>query len=384
VWFVKVSQSEQSYIYTFILFFGVVGLMSPYKYNVAPIVLVFDLFLVLFLVAFLFRSSAIPFKGALYIIITALYLLASIVIASIRGVNPFDFLQAYKAFIYLFMISFFLGSSGGIFSIEKVKIFFYALLFLFLLKYLYSRGLSLTPRMGERPGIFVENNFELIFLVLLYYLVHPVLRNKFLLFIALSFVVFISGSRSAVLSLFVVYFFVFFKRFDWRLFTLALAFIPFAYMSFSIFLSRMDGGIESIDRFRFMLFFIYEVSDWPWWKFLFGEMPITPLSKTTCEALSFYNSLYSFSGDGSCYSVILHSYFFRVIFDHGIIGLAFLSFFVIYALSVRGYAIRHPLCVLGVLFTSALSVSSFNSVFAALSLLFFIGINKYDCEKYFS
>ncbi len=101
----------------------------------------------------------------------------------------------------------------------------------------------------------------------------------------------------------------------------------------------------------------------------FGSAPLTPLSHETCKSLYFYNTLYSYAGDGSCYSVIFHSYFLRVIFDHGLIGLAFLSISLFWFMSSKGFAFRDYLCVLGVIYVSALSVSSFNSVFTILSVI---------------
>ncbi len=52
----------------------------------------------------------------------------------------------------------------------------------------------------------------------------------------------------------------------------------------------------------------------------------TPLLPASCADLSYYQTLFSYAGDGRCYSVILHSFIMRVIYDHGIIGFAFLIF----------------------------------------------------------
>ncbi|WP_216073902.1 hypothetical protein, partial [Acinetobacter baumannii] len=91
--------------------------------------------------------------------------------------------------------------------------------------------------------------------------------------------------------------------------------------------------------------------------------PITALSPESCRSLSFYDVLFSYSGNGSCYSVILHSYFFRVIFDHGAFGLVLLFSFLAVALRKYGYSKMDVGVVIGILSASALSVSAMNSVF---------------------
>ena len=123
-----------------------------------------------------------------------------------------------------------------------------------------------------------------------------------------------------------------------------------------------------------MMVFVDEVRYWPAWKFLFGSMPLTPLSSASCSSLAYYHDLFSFSGDGRCYSVILHSYFLRVIFDHGIIGLAFLLLFMMISLRKSGYAKNEVFVFLGIICSSALSVSAMNSVFVSLAIALALGL----------
>lgn len=134
--------------------------------------------------------------------------------------------------------------------------------------------------------------------------------------------------------------------------------------------------MESIDRYKFMMVFWSEVGGWPWWKYTFGSFPITPLSAESCRTLSYYSRLFSFSEDGSCYSVVLHSYFFRVIFDHGVVGMIFLFGFIAKALHGTGYSAFRIMIFIGVLSASALSVSAMNSVFVSLAIAMAIGLQR--------
>ncbi|HEC0375713.1 TPA: hypothetical protein R1R29_005220, partial [Escherichia coli] len=76
--------------------------------------------------------------------------------------------------------------------------------------------------------------------------------------------------------------------------------------------------------------------------------------------------LFSFSGNGSCYSVILHSFNMRVIYDH---GLAVTALTFIYLIGVMKNAKRHQrLCVILIVLASGLSVSALNNVYTTLGI----------------
>lgn len=354
---------RESLFYSFVVAVGAVGLFSFYQYNlVSPAI-----FELAFFILALSECSKIKLESFVFLICSFGYVFGcGFFSLYVSGDNYLDFFQAFKAFIYVGMISFLVGKN--IFDSKRLGAFFFILLIMFFIKYAYSRAFEFTPRMGGRPGLFAENNFELIFLILIFYFCAPMIRMRFLAFLALAVVVFLSGSRSAILALLVVYVFAFMRRFDWRFFGAAAVLGALVSLAVWVYFSRMDGGLESIDRFQFMLVFLSEVEEWPWWKFIFGSPAITPLSVESCQKLAYYSQLFSYSGDGSCYSVILHSYIFRVIFDHGLSGLLYLIVFVWWAIRRNGGRVRDVFCVLGVLMSSALSVSSFNSVFVAMSL----------------
>lgn len=399
---------------------GLAGVFSPYEYNILPANSLLELaFLLLSILFFPPRDLVVRVLMAFAIIYLGITAFIAIVV---NDTHLLDYLQAYKAFVYAALLCSFIGKN--LVSLKNVTHFFYILIFLFLVKYLYSRVIGLDAWVSERPGIFTENNFELVFLTLIFYLVLPYIRWRAVLFLLLMFVVFLSASRSAFLCLLVVYFFSIFRLgktflLKWLLMMPLLLFVGYGVVS-----DRMDisfGGFggggattsdsetvapvlpdsntisvpphenistakndfrsilekgASIDRVRFLLYFLDDTENWRWWNYLLGTEPLTPLSVDTCEALSYWNDLFSFSGDGRCYSVILHSYIIRVIYDHGLLGLIFLVGFTAVALRKSGYSWADVLCVLGVLLASSLSVSAFNSIFATLSVVFYLIIKK--------
>ena len=394
---------------------GVAGALSPWDYNVLPAVPMMEL-MVLLLSVLVFPPKSR--QSWLFMLSAGAYLLATFIIAVIiNDAHILDYVQAYKAFFYVALLCSFIDET--LFKKGHVATFFYVVLLLFFLKYSYSRLLGLDSWVSQRPGIFTENNFELVLLILLLYLVLPVMRWRFLAFATVMLIIFLSGSRSAFLCFAVVYFFSVFrlgKSFikQWLLLFPLLVLLAYGIVSDRMDISLGGGGsgttvqapsmpapeapqgsvtspesgeaVEqepltfrsflergaSIDRVRFLLYFLDETEDWHWGNVLLGTQPLTPLSAQTCEDLSYWSDLHSFSGDGSCYSVILHSYIIRVLFDHGVAGLLFLIVFTVYALRKSGYSWADTLCVLGVLLASSLSVSAFNSVFAVLSMIFYL------------
>jgi hypothetical protein len=283
-----------------------------------------------------------------------------------------DFLQAYKAFFYLVALGFLVGKE--VFDAPRMARFTTLLIAAFLIKYGYSVALGLA----DRPGVYIENNFELIMLMGLFYLSWPWLgRRRNLLFLALAVIVLISGSRSAALGLICIYLPLFVRTSNrtWPLHVAGAGAVGYAV--FSLFNSRaaQDAGAR-LDRLVFIDVFRYEVRDWPLWEFFTGSFPLTPLSPGSCGSLRFYELLFSTSDPGVCYSVILHSYFLRAVFDHGILGLALLYALVWIGLRCSGVPLRDTLALLALISVSGLSVSAFNNVFVAITLAIAMGLDR--------
>lgn len=354
-----------------LIFIAVVGVFSVGEYNYLPANAIFESVVILF-----FMVSIFPVvRGALFFVFSALiYLLVCFfIMESSSPAHVADFFMAYKSFYYVILLSFFIGKSK--FTENDLKFIFYSLLFLFLIKYGYSRVFNIS----ERPGVYTENNFELIFVLLIYYAIADALgKYKFICFAFLSLLVVLSGSRSAILALLVIYGFVFLSEINIKTIVFFLLLIS---LSVFIVVQRSVGGIEDIDRFIFLTVFIDEIKNWDLSNFIFGSRPLTPLSYYSCTALSFYESLFSFSGDGRCYSVILHSYLLRLIFDHGVAGLVFIFSFVVYGMMMAGYKMKQIVCVVGVIISTGLSVSSMNSIYVAMALLIIFSYPKNKCES---
>ncbi|MEX5686809.1 hypothetical protein [Pseudomonas silesiensis] len=342
------------------------GLLSPYKYNILPSTEIFE---VVFLLLAALSLKGANRKAMCFMLAAFVYMLVSFLLMRLlRQANILDFAQAYKSFFYIIPLSFLVGKKK--FNDYQIKFIFYALLTLFFAKYGYSRALYLDDSLARRPGIYTENNYELILLIVTYYLASPALeKSRTFIFLILAFVVVISGSRSALLALLVVYGAVFINKINYKIIISAGVFICLAGLLSYIFAERLAGGsIEDIDRYKFLMIFLDETRNWNILNYLFGSEPLTPLSMNSCTTLSFYQSLFSHSGDGRCYSVILHSYLLRVIFDQGVLGLTFIVAFISYGLGIAGYSTRQKVCIIGIFMASGLSVSSLNSVYSAISL----------------
>ncbi len=291
-----------------------------------------------------------------------------------KGDHILDFLLVYKIFFYFFFISFLTGK----YFLEKKDFsrFFKIILLIFFIKYL----ISLLVFNNTRPILFYENNFEIMFLSLLFYLYY-ILNGKvhFVYQFLLSSIFLISGSRSGLLILFFVLAIVNYRLIIKRIFFIIPIFLSLLFITIFILEQRTGGApfeIESIDRFKFMLVFIDETKEWSFLKFLIGSDRISALSEGACIELGYYESLFSFKNNGDCYSVILHSYLLRVIYDHGVLGFIFIIGFIYKILRSSGYSYINIIVVLGIVMINGLSVSSFNSIYFILGLLFFIIIKN--------
>jgi hypothetical protein len=366
------SSWTERILYGALLALVVLGLAAPgeYHYNLAPAGPLLELVLLGSAALLASRVSkgawSILVLGALYVFLKTLLL----VLYSPASIE--DFLQAYKSFFYLIALAFFVGKK--VFQGRRLAQFTALLVGAFLLKYGYSVVLGLAAR----PGIYMENNFELIMLMGLVYLAWPYLgTRRDLVFIGLAATVLLSGSRSAALALLVVYVFLYVRTSNrtWPLHIAGVAAVGYAV--FTIFTSRLDGqGLQSIDRLNFLEVFLREVERWPIWEFLTGSLPLTPLSPGGCGSLSFYAPLFSATDPGVCYSVILHSFVLRALFDHGVIGLVLLYTLVWLGLRRSGVQVRDAVALLSLITVSAFSVSAFNNVFTAILLAIAMGLDR--------
>lgn len=357
----SMAKSELA-IYIPLIALAAIGVLSATTRNIAPATVVLEMS---FLLATLLTMGAGKLrKRALPILLlAAIYVVSKYAIMDVyRPADDRDFVQAYKAFLYLVPLAFFVGRRE--FRDLRISRVTTLLLFAFLIKYSYAIVLGLD----HRPGIYTENNFELILLVGLVYLSYPSFsRSSGFRFLMLVAIVLLSGSRSAAVAMAVAYGFLHLRPRQRHFFAhaaIALALLALVAVLFS---TRSAGSeLASLDRYTFLQVFLREVGTWPVWQLATGSLPLTPLSPASCFQLAYYEKLFSFSDTATCYSVVLHSFFLRAIFDHGLIGLALLYGALWFGLRESGYSKRDRLGLLSIVSASALSVSAFNSIYVAI------------------
>ena len=272
-------------------------------------------------------------------------------------------------------------SKSNVITISSFKKIFITLLWIFLLRYLIGRVL------GEpRPSLYTENNFELCFLLMLYLTAIYYKLVTFKNFVLIGFIIIISGSRSAILGFFIIYLYQFkpwqSNSFTNTLFKISLAIIVVSAIGGMI-LSRMSSnGLEGVDRYVFLMVFIENIHHWDILKYLIGNPPLTPLYEQSCTQLSFYKDLFGRGDPTVCYPVILHSFWLRVILEHGFlfIGLIFTIFIMLF--SFKGYDKGFTLFLFAIVAINGLSVSAFNSSFVSLGLLLILLINNKVCTTH--
>jgi len=296
-----------------------------------------------------------------------LYLLGGALIAiAARHTNPLDFAQAYKFVWYMVLLAPFAWYSTASPQLDIRRLLNVALAMFF--------TVYLWKRIGgdDRPKLMTENNFEIIFLALLYFSCYAAkVRPRLLQTLVFLSIVALSGSRSAAIAaaLVVLFSFDYRSRNAARVLTGLIAALAGVGFAIAIFESRSHGGIESIDRFKFLLMFMESIKSWSAIDYLFGADRLTALPPHVCSQLSYYNVLNSYEGDGSCYSVILHSFNLRIIHDHGILITLLTAAYLM--LLTKKAPLHQRLCVLAIVTASGLSVSALNNVFTALGIAIF-------------
>ena len=278
-----------------------------------------------------------------------------------------DFVQMYKSLFYLLFLCFFCGKS--FFSISFLNKFFNYLLIIFLIKYvlvyIFFNGLD------TRPVVFYENNFELFLLLIPYIKIvshNPKVLKRHL--IALTIIFFTSRSRSALAAFLVVVLFldfgpsrkVLFAKFTFLLLAVAGSII--------VFIQRMGNlTVDQIDRVKFFACFLRETKEWNLLNYLFGANFMTPMGPETSQVLSFYKPLYSNHDTLHTYSVVLHSYLMRIVFDFGLIGLFFVYILLYKILKLGKLKTKEIFLIIIITVFNGLSVSSLNSIYIIFPIL---------------
>ena len=301
------------------------------------------------------------------------YVVFSLIYAvSYKGANILDFLLIYKSFIYLFFLTFL--TNKKLMSYRSVNRLSMALFGIFTLKYF----LMIVLGLDFRPILYMENNFELMLLYSLYLVRYSVTKKNYLFLLGLvGLITVLSLSRSSLLMYSVLVLFVIHDSFKkTRVFIIPGAMLVLGGIVYYIFNQR-SSSLEDIDRYRFMLIWWTNVQDWNFLQWLVGAERITPLNGYSCGMMNYFKIMFSFSGDGSCYSVVLHSFIFRALYDHGVLGFLFIIL-ATYLLLIKS-KVRKDISIvfLIIVFINGLSVSSFNNLFFAISMVFLMSTNTF-------
>ncbi|WP_261817991.1 hypothetical protein [Vibrio gallicus] len=278
---------------------------------------------------------------------------------NVNNYKTLDFVLIYKSVFYLFLFT--LPTRASI-TKQQYKYIYYILLIMFLSKYM----LSLFVFDVKRPWVYTENNFELMILLFSFaYMKSQNVNIKPIATIALFSIIILSGSRSAQGCLLFIIFMTFSsKSLSQTIFKYAVLLISIILVTFAFF-DRLNGAdLSTIDRVLFLNVFLTEMQTASLLEVFVGKPIITPLSIYSCDVLSYYaghNTL--------CFSMVLHSYVLRTIYDHGILGLALILYLYFKHFKYLNYDTNFALTVLGIGILNGLSVSSFNSVYFALSII---------------
>lgn len=354
----------QGGLYWGLILCAAVSVLFVGQFSPLPMTMLLDLWIILFILG-------VVLHGRLFTVLP-LSILAIYAYTRIMGVwsteAPWeDFFQAYRWLLYLVALGVGVGQRwtrrGGLTALTW---------WLVSLATVKAALTWVVHGPGERPGLFLENNFELALFSGLTAVVHrgsP--RSRLWLLVLLGALTVLSGSRSGAVAyvLCVLYAMLSTETRDVFL-RLASVTVPavVAVIPLVIFQERAAES-EVIDRVRFLDFFLHETQHWGPLNWLVGTAPLTPLSPATCEELAYYDVLFSSQGDGTCYSVILHAFVLRLMFDAGILGAVLVLVLPWIFLRRAGVPALLAATLMAIALTNSLSVSGFNNPYVALPFL---------------
>lgn len=304
-----------------------------------------------------------------HVIILVVYLAVVIVFASLSTNSTLsDTAQAYRWVVYMIALVAIAGKE--LFSSSSITRFGRTLIYLAFLKYFLAK---VVFNATERPGLFIENNFELaLFCGIAIILIRINGRQELATVFTLTAITLLSGSRSGVVTLAIVWAFLILSSKLSKVtkaLLVSIATPAIAALVFYIFNARYieDGG--NIDRLNFLQHFLYNVESWNLINWLFGTTPMTPLDTATCGSLAYYSELFSIKADGTCYSVILHAFLLRVVFDAGIVGLAFCTLAPISSMRAMTNDWMYIGALVSIAIVNSFSVSGFNNPYTIIPII---------------
>ena len=314
----------------------------------------------------LINTRTIPNRTAWLLFLLTSFVVIKSSIAILGGVAVIDLITAYKAFVYLTFFAVLAGKA----SISRNRL---EVLLKFLIVAMLTKYSLMTFTGAVRPSLWTEANFEVMFpLLLLVGLYDQMGPGKDKWLVAMGFVMLLSQSRSGIVAYAMTTLIVLVRiHRPARLLLVVVASIPLIAGVFYVFRSRAQSAgfnLSSIDRYQFFLVFLDETRGWSLSTWAFGTTPLTPLTSSGCYRLSFYENLFSSTGDGTCYSVIYHAFILRLIFDHGFIGFVACFAALYFYLRTSHRSRRVVAAIIVALVANGMSVSSLNSIYVALPI----------------
>lgn len=293
-----------------------------------------------------------------YSFFVLLFLCVVTVNSLLNGTPIYEVLVATKPLI-LFVVLFYSIRKVGLpfvpqnFALQVMKI----TSTLMFVKYLISHLLNLN----DRPYLFTENNFELVMPLGLLFCY----RNKSLgLTILLLLVIFMSGSKSAIGSLFLLPIISFAYTQNFMVKFMLASFLLLVTTSLVRF-----GIFDDVDRFVYITN-VYSFYDFSPVNLLFGGFHISPLLSSACEFFN-YMGPEKVTKEGAkyvCYSRVANFTTIRLFIDFGIFfGACFCFFWFVNLKKLFPEKIAVNLFFIGIL--NGLSVSGFGNIFYVITLL---------------
>lgn len=366
----QVPKLLRFWLYAYLLAAGAAGVAALDGYSPLPTTVLLDVWIIALAVRCIVRGT-IERTGALLLLVAYL---ATRILPAIYNESPLeDTFQAYRWVVYLVTFVLLVGRHWG--PPKPLRVVTFLLIAMALLK---ASLVYVLVGPGLRPGLLIENNFEIALFSGAIAAQYRVLtgQQRLLALSMLAGLMILAGSRSGAVAFAVL---VAYALTQLNRTTATKAFVSIyalpvvVLVPVLVFSARSVPNVE-VDRLNFLDVFLYEAGDWTSVQWLFGTMPLTPLSPPSCSTLSFYESLFSTAGDGSCYSVILHAFVLRVVFDAGIVGLLIAFGVPWLALKWSGATFTTRLALLGIAAANSLSVSGLNNPYVALPILLAIGL----------
>lgn len=322
-------------------------------------------FFMLALVNFNPRSQA----HFLVFILFSITFVTCILLSKNTGTTYYDSLKALKWLAYLAVI--WSSSSTLGFDLKYIVRIYKVLILSSASSYAIQ---IIRDGFDTRPVLFTENNYEIsllagLFIVINFYsnLKESPLEIKW--FLALMLVISLSGSRSGALAGLIATFSLIGNSKNlrrWHSLKILIGSFAIGIVIYT-FVTR-GAKISETDRFSFLQVFISETETRSVFNWLFGNFIIRPLSDSACSTLSYYQILVSDPIYGTCYSVILHSFILRVLWDFGVVGLG-ISFFGLFLRIRRQLPKFLPLTLILLALANAISVSGPNNVYVVFPIM---------------